>query len=1080
MRRNLTVLLAALLSAAAAWAQPAAAWEDPCINAAGRLAPRATSYSFASAEDALTGDRTRARFRSLDGEWRFRFAEDAAAASDNFVWSDCDVSDWDTIDVPSCWEMRGYGYPIYTNVDYPFPNTPPAIRRDNPVGCYVRRFEVPRAWEGQRIVLHFGGVYSACSVFLNDRAVGYFEDSALPSEFDITDLVREGDNRLAVKVLKWCDGSYLEDADHWRMAGIYREVYLAARPQVAVGDFGVRTLLVGEGDALLQVRPEIDLCGDAADYGDHTLRAELFDADGAPVVLDEPLERRVAELLDEGWPQSDTPWYGVFEARVRSPRLWSAETPYLYTLVLTLRDGGGRTVEARSCRVGFRDVRTEGGRLLVNGRAVKLMGVNRHDHSDRNGKSVTREEMRQDVMLMKQLGINTVRTSHYPNDPYFYDLCDSCGLYVIDEANIETHHAGGYLANRPLWAGSFLERVSRMAVRDRNHPSVIFWSLGNESGCGPAHAAAAGWLHEYDPTRPVHYEGAQGNAARSGYVPRRSFAWRTAADDPEAVAMTEFANPDDRDFVDVVSRMYTPAAMLEAMAENPRIGRPIFLCEYAHAMGNSVGGLGDYWRIIRRHPNLLGGCIWDWIDQGLVRRRNGGEHWAYGGDFGSRENHDANFCINGIVHPDRSPKPAAAEVKYVFQPLEIRRTEADGLEFELLNRNVFLTTAEYDFAWRVTTSTGAVAAHGTIDVPVTQPGASVRFRIDGCRIVPQPGTTCWLDIVYRLGEDRIHAPRGHEAGRYQFVLAEGVEARPLPLRKGRTERTGEGIVMTSQGVRALIDPQTGYLCGYAVRGRELMRTPLEPDFWRAETDNDSRGWGVGERLGVWRDAAQRLATRSIEVADDGVTVVRTLGDSVVLTLRYAWEAAGLGVSYDVRIGEAMPEPLRVGLRAQWSGALDRAGYCGRGPGENYADRKEGSFFGVYELPAADFGFEYIVPQENGNRCDVRYLYLGGAKGGGVAFIGRGPLGVSVHDATREALAAALHTDEVRRLDGAFEVRVDGAQAGVGGTNSWDLRARPTDEYRLLEKRYAYGFVLCPAASLREAGALSRGVEYGAE
>ena len=348
MRRNLTVLLSALLSAAAAWAQPAAAWEDPCINAAGRLAPRATSYSFASAEDALTGDRTRARFRSLDGEWRFRFAEDAAAASDNFVWSDCDVSDWDTIDVPSCWEMRGYGYPIYTNVDYPFPNTPPAIRRDNPAGCYVRRFEVPRAWEGQRIVLHFGGVYSACSVFLNDRAVGYFEDSALPSEFDITDLVREGDNRLAVKVLKWCDGSYLEDADHWRMAGIYREVYLAARPQVAVGDFGVRTLLVGEGDALLQIRPEIDLCGEAADYGDHTLRAELFDADGAPVVLDEPLERRVAELLDEGWPQSDTPWYGVFEARVRSPRLWSAETPYLYTLVLTLRDGGGRTVEALS------------------------------------------------------------------------------------------------------------------------------------------------------------------------------------------------------------------------------------------------------------------------------------------------------------------------------------------------------------------------------------------------------------------------------------------------------------------------------------------------------------------------------------------------------------------------------------------------------------------------------------------------------------------------------------------------------------------------------------------------------------
>ncbi len=1052
-------------------------WENPFVNGRMRLAPRATSYSFESTADALAGDRSLSNWMSLDGQWAFRFVEDTADLPSGFQDEDYNVSSWDSIPVPSCWEMHGYGYPIYTNIIYPFPDRPPFIRRDNPAGCYVREFEIPDAWRSKRIILHFGGVYSACRVWVNGHFAGYSEDSALPAEFDITPMLRDGNNRLAVEVRKWCDGSYLEDADHWRMAGIHREVYLIAEPELAVADYGVRTLFDADyRDANLQIRVAMRLPeGAAAKFDGYRLRAELFDADGRAVPTGERLEVGVGEILHEKYPQRDNVFYPHIEARIESPRKWTAETPYLYTLVLSLFDDRGMLTEARSSRIGFRDVRIEGARMLVNGVPVKLIGVNRHDHSDTTGKTVTREQMKTDVMLMKQLGFNAVRTSHYPNDPYFYDLCDSCGLYVIDEANIESHHGGGALSNSPEWVTPFMERVTRMAVRDRNHPSIVMWSMGNESGWGPNHAAAIAWTREYDPTRIIHYEGAQGNPSRDGYVPLRSVGrWKTASADPTRTEYTEMANPDDRDPVDVVSRMYPTVDELSRMAEDPHIGRPILMCEYAHAMGNSVGGLGDYWRTIRSHDNLLGGFIWDWIDQGLRKYEAGGQwHWAYGGDFGSREHHDANFNINGIVDPLRHPKPGAIEAKHVFQPLEIVRVGTDGAQFSIRNRNFFLSTDEYLFGWRIASSLGETVATGDFDVPAIPPGGAAVCRLSLPKFRAEPGADYWLDIVYRLREERTYAPKGFEVGRWQFELpaASDTVRRSEASCTADISRRADCIELRTERTIARIDTATGLLTGYNVDGTELMRAPLAPEFWRAATDNDRRGWHTDEVSGCWRDLPAEMKLDTLEISDGSVVAVKS-GRGVRLTLRYTPAANGaLGVDYDLHIADVLPEPLRIGLQSRWSNALTEAVYCGRGPGENYADRKEGSYMGVYALPSREFAAQYIYPQEYGNRCDARYLWLGN-NSGGVVFIGRQPLNVSVWPCTLEALEAATHTSEIVLLDDALTVNVDAAQAGVGGTDSWSSKARPSKQYRLTDKHYSYGFLIAPSRTATDAARLA--------
>lgn len=1061
LKKSAMALIAAAFLPSAAGADSGQPWADPYVNAVNRLPARATSYSYRTESDALRGDRSLSRIEMLDGVWKFKFVEDLALRPVGFESGGYDVSGWDDIDVPSCWEMRGYGYPIYTNIPYPFDFTPPYIRRDNPAGSYVRYFRVPGQWKGERVILHFGGVYSGFQVWVNGRSAGYSEDSCLPAEFDITDLVAEGDNRLAVQVFKWTDGSYLEDADQWRMAGIHREVYIAAKPAVAIGDFGVRTILDADmKDARLQVRPVLDVAGGASAEG-LTVDAKLFGPDGTPVAR---MSIPAQEILGENYPPYDNVYFPLMETRVENPEKWTSETPALYTLVLSLTERDGSLVESRSCRVGFRDVRLSGQQLLINGTPVKLMGVNRHDHHQSNGKTVTREDMERDIRMMKQCNFNSVRTSHYPNDPYLYDLCDSYGLYVIDEANLETHGVGSRLSNDPAWNLGFMERGIRMAIRDRNHPSIIFWSLGNESGCGPNHAAMAGWIKDYDPTRLIHYEGARGVPSDPRYVPmaRSSAAPYLGEGQETRPHIQGSANPNDPPYVDVISRMYTRVDQLLDLARNPDLDRPVFMCEYAHSMGNSTGGMQDYWDAIRANDNLLGGHIWDWVDQGILQTRpDGSEYWAYGGDLERPgEHHDSNFCLDGLVNADRSPKAALWECKYVFQPFDFA-AGTEPASVRVANRNFFSPSSRYYFTWELIGDKGVLQS-GRLNVPETAPGGSSIAAVPVKAFKKEPGAEYFINIHAHEKEALPYAEAGFMVASGQIAL-NGEPASQSKAAKGRATVSDDGrrITISAAGSVAVVDRTSGYIVSFTSGGRELIKTPLVPNFWRAATDNDRRGWKTEERFGFWKTAPAELTTDNIEILDDGVRVVKKTG-GVSLTLTYEMDGRGnLSVGYSLSKDENVPEPLRVGMTTTVPGRFAAATWFGRGPWENYSDRKQGAAIGLYTLPAADMSPCYVYPQEYGNRCDVRWLALAGRDGRGVGFAGTKPLQVSVWNTTQEELEKAAHMGEQALLPDALTVNIDLAQAGVGGTDTWSQNAAPSPQYRLTDRNYDYGFVIVP-------------------
>ena len=1069
-------------------------WYNHYVNGINRLPARATSYSFDDEAKALDGNREASRMVSLNGTWKFKFVEDVPQAPLDFFNEGYDVTAWDDIKVPSCWEMQGYGYPIYTNTQYPFPYRPPYIRRDNPVGSYVRTFTVPQEWKGGRVILHFGGVYSGHQVWVNGKEAGYSEDSCLPSEFDITDLVKEGDNTLAVRVFKWTDGSYLEDVDHWRMSGIHREVLLLYQPQVAICDFGVRTKLDSDyKNAALWVRPVIAMDPDA-DVRSWNVVGRLYDPSGSKVGDD--MKITAAEIYHEKYPQRDNVHYPLLEQKVENPLLWTAETPHLYTLVLSLYDAEGFLVEARSTKVGFREVKISGQQFLVNGVPVKLYGVNRHDHSEYGGKSVTREEMEADIRLMKQFNFNSIRTCHYPNDPYIYDLCDKYGLYVMDEANLETHGVGGQISNEPTWVSSFMERATRMVIRDRNHPSVVFWSLGNESGVGPNHAAMAGWIEEYDPTRPIHYEGAQGQPEHELYKPHSRKARIVFTSEKQEVKATKeepkslppaarndkSGNPTDPEFVDLISRMYPRIELLERMALDPNHDRPIYMCEYAHSMGNSTGAMKDYWDLIRKYDNLLGGHIWDWKDQGLARvDANGVKNWGYGGDYEKTSDvNSGNFCINGVVAPDCTPKPAMYVCKYVYQPLEFTAVDLPSYKIALKNRNFHMSTGRYTYSW-VIRDEKTVLQKGTFDAPVLAPGESAEIVIPAKKVTFKPGAVYMLEVYAHEGEELPYADAAHVHSSEQFVLSE--RATPAPVQaKGRTPEISENIaayVITAGKVTVTIDKTTGYLAGYQDGGRQMLKAQMVPNFWRAELDNDWRGWKPSHYLRVWKTAPEKLSEPRIATSAEGsaavVSVSRTLeGDKAELTLKYMMYPDGrLNVSYDIQIAESVLEPLRIGLQTQIAGELDNLSYFGRGPQENYSDRNDGIFLGLWNTTPAGMMYQYVYPQENGNRTDVRWISCADDKGRGLVFLGTQPLSVSAWNTTQAELQDAMHIGEPAVLTDSFVLNVDLVQTGVGGTDSWSQRARPYDNVRLLDKHYSYDFWLSPVKSLNEAVELGR-------
>ncbi|WP_321343352.1 glycoside hydrolase family 2 TIM barrel-domain containing protein [uncultured Draconibacterium sp.] len=1083
-------------------------WEDPAYIAKKKLPGRATSYSYKSADDALKCDRQTSRMISLNGTWKFNFVEKSEDRPLDFYKQD--VSAWDDIEVPSNWEMEGYGTPIYVNAGYPFrpqlpaeaeedpiawykknydvpeglsmeelyrrfyadvaskvvPN-PPYITRDNPVGSYVRTFSIPENWSNNKIVLHFGGVSSAMFVYVNEQKVGYSQDSRLPAEFDITEFVKPGENKVAVQVFRWCDGSYLEDQDHWRMSGIHREVMVMAQPKVAIEDFFIRTRLdANYQDALLQIRPTITRGADVDTKG-WTLEAELYCPQNNKV-LTEPITKDVNAIIYEGYPQRDNVYFGLLEEKITSPELWSAEKPTLYTIVLSLKDADGNVVEARSAKIGFREIETKNGQLYVNGKSIKLYGVNRHDHDHERGKSVTREDMENDVLLMKRFNFNAVRTSHYPNDPYFYDMCDKYGIYVLDEANIETHGLMGYLTNQSEWHMAFQDRVVRMVERDKNHPSIIGWSLGNESGSGPNHAGAAGWVKEFDPTRFIHYEGAQGQPEHPDYTAYGSEEFRKKG---------RTSNPTDPLWVDVISRMYANLEDLEALAKSPYISRPIMECEYAHAMGNSLGNFQEYWDLMHSYPNLIGGFIWDWIDQGvLTTDENGKEFFAYGGDFGDQPN-DNNFCMNGVIASDRTPKPQTWEAKYVMQPVQITAVDLKNGLVRLLSRFNFANLNEYQVSWTLSEDATEIQS-GTLDGLSLNPGASKVVDIPFETINPKVNAEYWLRINVQLKEDKNWAKAGHELAKQQFKLPMEAEATAKEMNSDNItfDETEEQIVVSGKNFKVNIGKKSGLIEAYETGDKQVITTALKPYFWRPLTDNDERGWRAQQRIAIWKDLPGMLSLTEMNADASSASIsVELVYKELNLKLNYTFANDGtVDVKFDLSIPEEMPEPIRVGMNMGVSTDLQQMSFYGKGPFENYSDRNGGADVAIYNGSVDDFYYNYTKPQESSNHTCVRWLALTNVNSG-LMVLGETPLQTSVWPYTAENIHEAQHPTELIKAD-ASTVNISYKMAGVGGNDSWSINARPIDKYRLLEKAYSYEFKLVPLSKAKDLQGIYREIK----
>ena len=709
-------------------------WENEQVLHINTEPPRATFVPFATVEQALTGGFTNSPFYfSLNGEWKFNWVPNPDERQTNFE-TNFDDSDWTNIEVPSNWEMKGFGTPIYLGSGYPFKIDPPRVTSEppanwtafaqrDPVGSYRKTFELPENWDGRRVFIHFDGVDSAFYIWCNGVRVGFSKDSRTPAEFDLTDFVKPGANQIAVQVFRWSDGSYLEDQDMWRMSGIFRPVYLYSTAAARIRDFAVRTDLDSNYcDAMLQIKPE--LASENLPLANWTVRAQLFDANKNPVFTNE-LSHDAAEILnpnfsakilDDRMPQRGEPKFAWLEAHIKNPAKWTAETPNLYTLVLTLNDENGKVIEADSCQIGFRKIEIRDGQFLVNGQPIRLRGVNRHEIDPDTGHAISETRMVQDITLMKQANINAVRTCHYPDDPRWYDLCDRYGLYVLDEANICTHGTRGSLANDPSWTGAFLDRAQRLAERDKNHPSVIIWSMGNESGYGPNFAAVSGWLHEFDPTRPVHYEGAQTETDApktvdiiGRFYPRLTTETYAKPDDPWNLRWDKFLE----------------------IAQRTDDSRPVLATEYAHAMGNAIGNLQDYWNEIYSNPRMLGGFIWEWCDQGLHKKLPDGKIvTAFGGDFGEAPNH-GGFCIKGLVNAEREIFPKYWEVKKVYQPMTIEPVDLKPgkVEVKITNQNSLLNLTNYEARWSVTSSEGKEIQSGNLNPIDCAPGKPIEIKI---------------------------------------------------------------------------------------------------------------------------------------------------------------------------------------------------------------------------------------------------------------------------------------------------------------------------------------------------------------
>jgi beta-galactosidase/beta-glucuronidase len=1003
-------------------------WENLNLLHRNREAAHATLLPYADAESARRGESAASPFfRLLSGEWAFRYIASPAEAPSKYPR--INAAGWDRIPVPSNWQMRGYGIPQYTNSSYPYPINPPRVPQDNPTGLYRRTFTAPAHWKGRQVFLAFDGVDSAFYCWINGKQVGYSQGSHMPSEFNITSFLKPGRNTLDVQVFQWSDASYLEDQDMWRLSGIFRDVYLFSTPSFHLRDVFIRTPLDPDyRHATLHVQAWLRNYGAAARA--HRVRAQLLDRNGR-AILDAEVGRVAS--LDAGREK-------LIEARfpVAGPALWSAETPNLYTLLLTLLDAKGNTVEVESFPAGFRQVDIRDGRFLVNGKPVLLRGVNRHESDPDTGHAVTFESMVRDIEMMKRHNINAVRTSHYINDPRWYGLCNRYGLYVVDEADLETHGFGftgdDIPPRAPEWKAAFVDRAERMVERDKNHPCVVIWSLGNECGFGPNHHAMAERIRRTDPTRPIHYE---------------SERYSEGYDGPKVG--------------NIESIMYPTVDSLleEGLKKDPR---PFFMCEYAHAMGNGPGNLKEYWDVIWAHPRLMGGCVWQWCDHGIRRRTKKGADWfAYGGDFGDEPN-DGCFCIDGLVFPDRRPHPALLEYKKVLEPVAVDAVDLAKGRLKLRNRCDFLALDHLEARWRLLRD-DRVLQQGPLPLPAVPARGEAEVSIPFTPPAPEPGATHQLQLCFLTVADTLWAPRGHEVAWAQFDLpipapalpACGTGASPVRATAGGgcatpklTVREKERTVsVAGKSFRLSFDRFTGTLAALEFRGRSLLEQGPRLNLWRAPTDNDMppSSWNPLRIAADWRKAgldrllsrvsrteAERLDAHTLRFTSEFTLAAKSLRPAFTAVTSYTVRSDGdILLEQSLTPTEGLPPLPRVGVQLVLDGRLNRLEWYGRGPHENYADRKESARVGRYRGTVQEQYVPYVRPQDFGAKCDCRWAALTDRSGVGLLAIGQPLLIVTAHHYSPENLTAARHTFDLTRENRTY-LYLDYRHCGLGSAS----------------------------------------------
>lgn len=975
-------------------------WEMPGLFAVNRLPMRATSYSFATEEQALAGKREESPwFLSLDGDWRFLLrSEPESVTFDDIAASD--FANWAKITVPGNWTVQGYGKPHYTNIQMPFPEEPPQVPHDNPTGVYARTVELPAGWQGRRVVLHFGGAESVLFVFVNGVSVGLSKDSRLPAEFDVTDcLVFDEPNRIVAVVVKWSDASFIEDQDQWWMAGLHREVYLYSTERTYLADvFAVATL---DGDRRkgrldLQVKTGFSILPEAG----WRVQAQMFAPDRQEIFSDR-LSGDVPTGAPTSWPRLRTD----FQCEFASVDAWSAELPRLYVVVISLWSPEGRLVEATRVRVGFRTIEIRDRQLLVNGKRVLIKGVNRHDHDDQRGKVVDRQLMRIDAETMKRFNVNAVRTSHYPNDPYWLELCDELGLYVIDEANFEAHGFYHQVGLDARYCSAALERAIRMVERDKNHPSVILWSLGNETRHGPAHEAMAAWIRGFDPSRPLHCE----PGIRIQFVDRQP--WEKLYDGGYRVT-------------DVVCPMYPTLEEIKQWALDPshpdRI-RPMILCEYSHAMGNSNGSLADYWRLFETLPGVQGGFIWEWVDHGLRRTApDGREYWVYGGDFQDVPN-DANFVCDGLVWPDRRPHPALFEFKHLAQPVRIEHLGGD--RYRIRNLQDFRSLAWLKGRWELRIE-GKLVAAGDLPSFSTAPGQSEEFV--GMKPPTEDGGATLLCHFVTV-ESQPWCEKGHMVGWVQLEIS-------APSQTLSCYQLQPAAVLTF--ISGTVDwPQL------RVDGRMVFHAPPRLNVWRAPTDNDGIKLWTGQEgkpLGRWRNLGldrleHRLqGTRSLSQGAQEFFFMssgRGVWSDFVWTLSLHSQGDTILIDLKVTVAPEMADLPRVGLLFELAPGYGPLRWYGRGPWENYPDRKSAAWLGIHESTVDGEYVPYIMPQEHGLKCDCRWLELH-APAHRLRLSSKIPFAFSASRYRPDDLTKAFHTIDLVPRETTV-VCIDAAHRGVG-------------------------------------------------